>query len=570
MPFSGANGAITTDATVVRSGSYAYKVTKASGTDSYVRTGGMTTQVLVARFAVRFASLPGASVRIVDTNGSGTLPTVGYDQPSGKFKVIIGANSQLSASTISAGTWYRLDLRFDHSSTTRRVDWQLDGSPQTQVSKTGESATSITQVYLGSDVSADVYTAYFDDLTLTATSGDYPLGDGRVQALRPDGVTAVNDPAGSTVKDDTSANVTVATPGAASRLDDNPMTATNDYIKHIGTNAASYAELSFADTARNACVNAVQATVAQRGSNATGGIGATYVYDGATQRTVAASATISGTTLAYKSAVISPATGSWTATKLNGLVARVGYSSNATATNYPRWEGLLLEYDTTPNPPVTYESTVLADGPAGYWRLGETSGTTATATSGSPNGTYTNAPTLGVSSLVGDTDSSVGFDGSNDIVDFGDNYRFAANATFSIEIWLKPTAATSNERTVVTKEDGGGQGWALVLNATTNTVAIERGNGGSWDMANSTTGLQAGTWYHIVGTYDGTNLRTYVNGTLETTLASSRSLPTITSPLQLSSTNANFQYSGFMDEFTIYTSALALARIQAHYNAGKP
>jgi hypothetical protein len=107
---------------------------------------------------------------------------------------------------------------------------------------------------------------------------------------------------------------------------------------------------------------------------------------------------------------------------------------------------------------------------------------------------------------------------------------------------VAPTAATASERTVVTKEDGAGQGWAVVLNPTTNTIAIERGNAGSWDMANSATALKAGTWYHVVGTYDGSTLRTYINGTLETTLASSRSLPVITSSLWLSTNNPGFQY----------------------------
>ena len=347
------------------------------------------------------------------------------------------------------------------------------------------------------------------------------------------------------------------------------MTSTSDFVKHIGTNNASYVAFSFADTGRNACVNAVRAVVAQHGSDSTGGNGATYAYESGTQRTVAASASIAGTAIAYKGAVISPASGAWTSAKLNGLTARVGYSSNATSTHYPAWDALLVEYETTPNPSSTYEATVDQDQPAGYWRLGETSGTTASATIGTPNGTYTNGPTLGVSSLVGDTDTSTWFDGSNDYVTFGDNYRFSATAKFSIEVWLNPTAATANERTVVTKEDSGGVGWAMVLNPTTNTIAIERGNAGSWDMANSTTALKAGTWYHVVGTYDGSNLRTYVNGTLETTLASSRSLPVITDNLQLSSSGGSSAYSGMIDEVAIYSTALSATRIQAHYTAGR-
>ena len=65
-----------------------------------------------------------------------------------------------------------------------------------------------------------------------------------------------------------------------------------------------------------------------------------------------------------------------------------------------------------------YKDAVLADGPAGYWRLGETSGTTAVEGMRGDHGTYTNGPTLNqAGALNGDTDPSVSFDGVDDYVD---------------------------------------------------------------------------------------------------------------------------------------------------------
>ncbi len=65
-----------------------------------------------------------------------------------------------------------------------------------------------------------------------------------------------------------------------------------------------------------------------------------------------------------------------------------------------------------------YSNAVLTDNPAGYWRLGETSGVTALDASSGDNGTYTNGPTLGQPSLLaGDTaNKAVSFDGANDSV----------------------------------------------------------------------------------------------------------------------------------------------------------
>lgn len=59
----------------------------------------------------------------------------------------------------------------------------------------------------------------------------------------------------------------------------------------------------------------------------------------------------------------------------------------------------------------TFSSTLLDAGPVGYWRLGETTGTTANDTSGhSHPGTYVGAPTLGApGSIGGDTNGAVAF-----------------------------------------------------------------------------------------------------------------------------------------------------------------
>ena len=571
-------GTPTIETGVVRSGNYSIKVDKTSAGAEHLSIDS-TASVAVARFAIRLATLPTATVTqlfrmspLADTDGA----NFGYDQASNKFRMKVGTGTtQLSSSTVSAGLWYVIDVRFDPTATTRVADWRVNGVAQPQGSMSGSTATTVDKVRFASNSNSDVFTAYYDDLAVSWTSSDFPLADGRIQALRPDAVTAVNDPAGSKLKDDAGTNVTVATPGAASRLTDTPMTSTSDYLKHIGTDATSYAQFSFADTSRNACVDAVRAVVAEHASNSTGGIGATYVYDGATQRTVAASATISGTSLRYRAATISPTGSAWTAAELNGLVARVGYSSNATSSNYPAWDALLLEYQTTPNPAFQYQNTVRQDSPASYWRLGETSGTTAADVTGGVTGTYTNGPTLGVSSLVGDTDTAVSFDGTNDEVLLGDTYDFPNRASYTIECWVNPSAATATWRRIVAKH-GNSSNWDVELTPTgsppANRVHFERyDGGGAHDAVDSTTALQPGTWYHVAVTYDGANLRLYVNGTLEGgPVASTRNEADITDQLAIGGEGdaTNF-VGGFIDEVAVYASALSATRIQAHYNAGK-
>lgn len=63
---------------------------------------------------------------------------------------------------------------------------------------------------------------------------------------------------------------------------------------------------------------------------------------------------------------------------------------------------------------TTYDTTVANDSPVYYWKLTDTSGTTAVNTQGVNNGTYVNAPTLNQSSAVFGADGSPAIAWSSD------------------------------------------------------------------------------------------------------------------------------------------------------------
>jgi hypothetical protein len=224
-----------------------------------------------------------------------------------------------------------------------------------------------------------------------------------------------------------------------------------------------------------------------------------------------------------------------------------------------------------------YEDTVVADSPVGYWRLGETTGTTANARFGGPDGTLSGSPSLGVGSLIGDTDRAISFDGSDDRIDFGNVHGFAGSASFSVEVWLRPSTTLNQWRRVIAKEAGNQAGWSMQLLASSdpnaNAISFRRCDAtGEGEAASSPFGLQAGTRYHVVGTYDGAAVRLYVDGALMETVQATRSAGSSTSPLRFgmssSWTNAD-RYTGTLDEVAIYAIALSPTRIQAHYDAGR-
>jgi hypothetical protein len=226
-----------------------------------------------------------------------------------------------------------------------------------------------------------------------------------------------------------------------------------------------------------------------------------------------------------------------------------------------------------------YEGTILStSGLQSYWRLGESSGTTATDLAGTTDGTYTNAPTLGQpGALTSDSDTAVSFDGTNDFVGFGDNYGFAGSAAFSAEAWVKQTAAHASVSVRFFDKVNYGtnrDGWLMVNQGGDNPTFIRySGTGTNGTSVSAPTGTITATngWHHIVGTYDGTNLRLYIDGVLRGgPTAAAYAMNAHTSPLALggqAGSGAN-SFPGLIDDAAIYNVALSAQQVEDHYRSG--
>lgn len=79
--------------------------------------------------------------------------------------------------------------------------------------------------------------------------------------------------------------------------------------------------------------------------------------------------------------------------------------------------------------------------------------------------------------------------------------------------------------------------------------------------------VPSGTWSHVVGTWDGANMRVYVNGVLVNTTARTAALLTSTNPLSIGADwQSNMQVSEFfdgsMEDLRLYNRALSANEIQ--------
>jgi hypothetical protein len=222
-----------------------------------------------------------------------------------------------------------------------------------------------------------------------------------------------------------------------------------------------------------------------------------------------------------------------------------------------------------------YVSAVLADSPAAFWRL---DGKTCNADDSSDNGNAGIAvgnPTFGAHPLIAHAGTSVHFDGKDDELTFRDSISLRPKRAITIEAWVRP----DDVPTVA------GSAWQLVSKWNTALLFLQGGPEPQfvfalYDARKSayslrvlgTTKVAAKHVYHVVGTYDGSKLRIYVNGSLESSLAYAGPLAQSTYGGVIGAKGwgslPSSHFQGSLDEVAIYGTALSGPRVKAHYARG--
>lgn len=220
-------------------------------------------------------------------------------------------------------------------------------------------------------------------------------------------------------------------------------------------------------------------------------------------------------------------------------------------------------------PPGYYEQ-VRADGPLGYWRLGEASGPTAVDLSGhgldgaySASGIAYQAP----GALRTSTDAAVTMDGVNGLVTVAAPPVIPAGAPFTVEAWGRRTGLPADWRGLFLVGQGPGAG-ALVMWINDEMLNFGvTGPAGEWQFIYSWDKPISGDWYHCVGTFDGATIRMYLNSVEQGYNRSVVTGPTHGPWYVGSSTvgGAGNRWQGDLDEVAVYPVALTPERIRAHY-----
>jgi Concanavalin A-like lectin/glucanases superfamily len=222
--------------------------------------------------------------------------------------------------------------------------------------------------------------------------------------------------------------------------------------------------------------------------------------------------------------------------------------------------------DAPPAATSSYGQAVEDDGPLSWWRLGETSGSTAADQQGANPGGYGGAVTRGSPSLLATDagDAAAAFEGGYVAVPDSASLRLSDKLT--LEAWIKPSSlpAAGQFASILTKAES----YALQLDGPQLELAIVQG-GVRRRLKAPAGAVTAGVVSHVVGTYDGATQRLYVDGQQVASQPLTGGADSSANPLYVGAWNANQEpFHGAIDEPAVYAKALSAGQVAAHHAAG--
>ena len=165
------------------------------------------------------------------------------------------------------------------------------------------------------------------------------------------------------------------------------------------------------------------------------------------------------------------------------------------------------------------------------------------------------------------------------------DFDFTGSDEFTVAVWAKVKASATTRRGLIigtsTFSVGGTPdrqiGWGLQVMYPARTIRFTYGEptAGAEAYATTPAGVVAGDWNFVVGTYDGTTMRLYMNGELVDSTAPGAHDASANQYIAIglgfdggsSSTNAICFY-GTVDEAAVWDRTLSQAEINALYAAG--
>jgi hypothetical protein len=227
-----------------------------------------------------------------------------------------------------------------------------------------------------------------------------------------------------------------------------------------------------------------------------------------------------------------------------------------------------------------FKAAALLTSPKAYYRLGETSGTTANDSSGNAyNGTISAGVTLNqTGAMPGDPDKAMSFNGTSGFINLPSGLNTAGWTSYSFVWWQNLSSlATFPVPLSNAQADSSNTGFHIWIN-TTGEVNLVVGIGGANFAIPFGSGgdqvITTGVWQQIAITMTPTVATLYINGVVvrgSPIVGTYAAIASTTNPISIGYVQASLAdyVNGTLDEVLIYDKALSANDVVLLYNASR-
>ena len=217
--------------------------------------------------------------------------------------------------------------------------------------------------------------------------------------------------------------------------------------------------------------------------------------------------------------------------------------------------------------------SIPTSGLIGAWNLNETSGASIADSSGnSVTGTWVDGANNDVTeeTTAGKSGNALTFDGSSTFITMGDVNAYDGLSTITLSAWIKTTYTAEQEIFDKSTCTGFGGGTFELSMESPGKGGVYLTHGGASDYVLTTGSIADGSWHMLTATYDGSTIKIYVDGTLDSlTSVSAFTLDSNSDTVSIGGycNGGSFPFNGNIDDVLIYNRALSASEISTMYNS---
>jgi len=202
-----------------------------------------------------------------------------------------------------------------------------------------------------------------------------------------------------------------------------------------------------------------------------------------------------------------------------------------------------------------------------YLKLDTDNSTQPDATGNGRTGAVSNATYTSSGKING----AYSFDGSGDDILWGSNTDFGYNKG-SISLWVNTSETGVTVQYIIQRRNGstGDRTFHIIL-LSDNQLVFQLRNTSDTIVGDvrSTFNLSTSTWYHVVATWDGSDVYLYINNNEEDTDSQTGTPSATNLDTYIGSRGGlDLYFEGTLDEISIWSRALTSTEVSTLYNSG--